>query len=148
MGPASAARRGGSPSPTVYTVLAETARAHSRRYLVAEASLAGAAAALLIDWQPRAWPVASLVLAVCLYACWGLLARAGAGRGPGRRQHLLCMVVAGLATVAALGGLGGLALKAFWGTAPGPYGTCYRPDGTSYGCNTDGSRRAVSPAPT
>src|SRR5688500_3806393 len=119
MGPASATRGAGSPSPTVFTVLAETARAHSRRYLVAEASLAGVTVALLLAWQPRAWPVASLALAVCLYACWGLLALDDAARRPGR-QHLLRTIVAILATVAAAGGVGGLALKAFWGSAPGP----------------------------
>ena len=146
MGPASVTGDGDAPAPTIFTVLADTARAHSRRYLLAEASLAGATAALLLAWQPGAWPVASLALAVCLYACWGLLARGDAARHPG--QHDLPRVIAALATVAALGGVGGLALKAFWGTAPGPYGACYRPDGTSYACNADGSRRAVAPPPT
>ena len=147
MGPASVTGDGDAPAPTIFTVLADTARAHSRRYLLAEASLAGATAALLLDWRPAAWPAASLALAVCLYACWGLLARDDAARGSGRR-HLLRLIVAGLATVAVLCGAGGLALKAFWGTAPGPYGACYRPDGTSYACNADGSRRAVAPPPT
>src|SRR5688500_15171774 len=116
MGPTAATRDGDSPAPTVYTVLAGSARAHSRRYLVSEASIAGAVALLLLAWQPRAWPVASLALAVCLYAGWGLLARDDAGRRPTGGHQLLRTVVAALATAAALGGLGGLALKAFWGT--------------------------------
>ena len=139
---------GGAHSPTVYTVLAESARSHSRRYLAAEASLAGAAAAVIIAWQRPWWPVASLVLAVGLYAGWGLLARQDPRPERRRRAHLLRLIVAGLATAATLGGLGGLALKAFWGTTPGPYGTCYRPDGKSYACDVDGHFRAVSDPPT
>ena len=138
----------GAHSPTVYTVLAESARSHSRRYLAAEALLAGAAAAVILACQPPWWPVASLALAVGLYAGWGLLARRDPR--PERRRHapLLRLIVAGLATAAVLAGLGGLALKAFWGTAPGPYGTCYRPDGKSYACDADGHHRAVSRPPT
>lgn len=145
MGPAVVDRDDRAAEATVFTVLAETARAHSRRYLVAEASLAGALAAALIAARPGAWPVASLLLSVCLYACWGLLARADAVGGLGRRQRLVRTSVAALATAAVLAGLGGAALKSFWGTAPGPYGACYGPDGTSYACHTDGSRRSTNP---
>jgi len=138
----------GAHSPTVYTVLAESARSHSRRYLAAESSLAGTAAAVILAWQPPWWPVASLALVVGLYACWGLLARRDTGPKRGRWARLLRVIVAGLATAAMLAGLGGLAVKAFWGTAPGPYGTCYRPDGTSYACDVDGRPRAASRPPT
>ena len=82
--------RGREPrAPTVYTVLAASARSHSRRYLAVEALLAGMAAALA--------------------------------------------------------GLGGLAVTAIWGTAPGPYGMCHDPDGSSYACDARGNRRPVSP---
>ena len=142
---ASAAGAARAPAPTVYTVLADAARARSRRYLAAEALLAGTAAALVLGWQPRWWPAASLALAVGLYASWGLLARATAERA--RWPRVLRLAVAALATAATLAGLGGLALRAFWGSAPGPYGTCYEPDGAAYPCHADGGRRTPSRPP-
>ena len=140
--------RGREPhAPTVYTVLAASARSHSRRYLAGEALLAGMAAALVLAWQPRWWPAACLALTVGLYAGWGLLARGPLGHGRARWSRLPSVVVAGLATAAALAGLGGLAVRAFWGTAPGPYGMCHQPDGTSYACDAEGNRRPVSRPP-
>ena len=144
MGPGMAASVTDSPAPTVYTVLAQSARSHSRRYLAAEAMLAGTVAVLVLAWQPAWWPVASLALAVGLYASWGLLARWTIGDERTPWPRLLRGILTGLATAATLAGLGGLAVKAFWGSAPGPYGMCYRPDGTSYACHADGSRRPVS----
>jgi hypothetical protein len=138
----------GFHSPTVYTVLAGSARSHSRRYLAAEASLAGAAAAAILAWRPLWWPVASLALAVGLYAGWGLLALRDAHPERGPATRVLRTIVAGIATAATLAGLGGLAVKAFWGTAPGPYGVCYQPDGKSYACDVNGQRRSVSRPPT
>lgn len=138
---------GGAHSPTVFTVLAGSARSHTRRYLEAEASLAGAVAALIVAWQPSWWPVAALALAVGLYAGWGLLARRIQRPERRRRAYLVRLFVAGLATAASLAGLGGLAVKAFWGATPGPYGMCYLPDGKSYPCDVAGHHRPVV-APT
>lgn len=138
--------RGREPrAPTVYTVLAASARSHTRRYLAVEALLAGMAAALVLVWQSRWWPAACLALTVGLYAGWGLLADRPPGHARTLGARLLRVVLAGLATAAALAGLGGLAVKAFWGTAPGPYGMCHDPDGTSYACDAEGNRRPVSP---
>jgi hypothetical protein len=133
-----------APAPTVYTVLAQSARSHSRRYLAAEAVLAGTVAALVVAWQPRWWSVASLALGVALYASWGLVAHRSTGGESIPWPRLLRGILAGLATAATLAGLGGLAVKAFWGSAPGPYGMCYEPDGSSYTCHADGSRRPAS----
>jgi hypothetical protein len=140
---------GGSAAhaPTVFTVFAESARSHSARYLAGEATVAGTAAVVILAWQPPWWPIASLALAVGLYAGWGLLARRETRPERERWARLLRVIVAGLATAVTLLGLGGLAVKAFWGTTPGPYGTCYRPDGTSYACDVDGHHRAVSRPP-
>ena len=138
---------GGAHSPTVYTVLAGSARSHSRCYLEVEASLAVAVAALVAAWQPSWWPVAALALAVGLYAGWGLLARRIPTPERRRRAHLVRLFVAGLATAASLAGLGGMVLKAFWGTTPGSYGMCYPPDGKSYPCDMDGHHRSVSRVP-
>jgi hypothetical protein len=131
-------------APSVYAVLAQSARSHSRRYLSAEGLLAGAVAMIVVAWQPRWWPVASLALAVGLYASWGLLA--GGPTTPDRTpwRRFLRSFIPGLATAATVAGLGGLAVKAFSGTVPGPYGVCYRPDGTSYACRSDGNPRPVS----
>jgi len=79
----------GAHSPTVYTVLAESARSHSRRYLAAESSLAGTAAVVILAWQPPWWPVALLALVVGLYACWGLLARRDTDPKRGRWERVL-----------------------------------------------------------
>lgn len=148
MTPGTVAGGSGVHSPTVYTVLAGSARSHSPRYLAAEASLAGAAAAVILAWRPLWWPVASLALAVGLYAGWGLLALRDTHSERGSGARVLRTIVAGIATAATLAGLGGLAMKAFWGTAPGPYGMCYQPDGKSYACDANGHRRAVSRPPT
>ena len=138
----------GSSAPTVYTVLAQSARSHSRRYLTAEALLAGTAAGLILLRQPRWWPAALLVLAVGLYASWGLLAHGRSAEESTPWPRLLRVVLAGLATAATLSGLGGLAVKTFWGTAPGPYGMCHEPDGASHACNADGSRRPMTRPPS
>ena len=134
----------GAYAPTVYTVLAQSARSRSRRYLTTEALLAGVAILLVLVWQSYWWPVASLSLAIVLYASWGLLARAYNGGASTQWPRLLGVLVAGVATVATLAGLGGLAVRAFSGTTPGPYGACQQSDGRTYACHLDGTRRPVS----
>jgi hypothetical protein len=131
------------PAPTVYSVLAHAAGAHSRRYLVTEALLAGTAVASVLFWQPSWWPAAFLALAVGLYASWGLLERVHDGDVSTSWPRVLRRIVAGVATAAALGGVAGLALKVFSGTEPGPYGMCYQPDGRSYACSVDERRRPM-----
>jgi hypothetical protein len=131
------------PAPTVYSVLAQAAGAHSRRYLVTEGLLAGTAVALVLLWQPSWWPAAFLALAVGLYAAWGLLDRAYDRDASTSWPRLSRRILAGVATLAALAGVGGLALKVFSGMEPGPYGMCYEPDGGSYACSADERRRAV-----
>jgi len=130
-------------SPTIFTVLARTARSHSRRYLTAESLMALAVAMGVIALEPQWWPLASLAAAVSLYAAWGLIAREG-DRGATRRRVWFRVYVAALATTAAVLGIGGLGVKVFTGTAPGPYGACYQPDGRAYPCHSDGSPRPVS----
>lgn len=131
------------PSPTIFTVLGQTARSHSRRYLAVECLFALVAATVVVVWQLEWWPLASLAAAVSLYAAWGLLARRDdRAAAPWRARFRASIAV--LATAATLLGVGALGVKAFTGTAPGPYGACYRPDGRTYGCHSDGSPRRVS----
>lgn len=130
-------------SPTIFTVLGRRARSHSGRYLVVECVSAVVAATLVMAWQLDWWPLASLAAAVSLYAAWGLLARRDE-RTTARRGLRFRASIAALATVAALLGIGALGVRAFTGTAPGPYGACYRPDGRTYGCHSDGSPRRIS----
>ena len=130
-------------SLTIFTVLGRTARSHSSRYLAVECVLAVVMATLVLAWQLEWWPLALLAAAVSLYAVWGLLARSDARPAAPWRARLRASIAV-LATTAALLGIGALGLKAFTGTAPGPYGACYRPDGRTYDCHLDGSRRRVS----
>lgn len=118
------------PRATVYTVLADTARSRSTRWLRTEGGAAALAGAGVLLLAPRWWPLAALLASVVAYAAWGLLDRAPAGGA--RRAAQRALVVA--ATVSVVAALAGTAVRLFWGDAPGPYGACYRDDGRAYPC--------------
>jgi len=119
-----------APRATVYTVLADTARARSTRWLATEGGVAALVAVTVLLLAPRWWPLAALLASVVAYAAWGLLDRAPHGRAYGAVQRAL--VVA--ATVSVVAALAGTAVRLFWGDAPGPYGACYRADGRAFPC--------------
>ena len=133
-----------APRATVYTVLADTARARSTRWLATEGGVALAVVAGVLLLAPRWWPLAALLSSVAAYAAWGLLDRAPAGHARAWRAVQRLLVVAATASVVAA--LAGAAVRLFWGDAPGPYGACYRDDGRTYPCKAkDGLPPARGP---
>jgi hypothetical protein len=152
---AQASDAGAGRGETIFGVLAERARSHSRRFLAAQAAaaLAGALVVLSLPSARPWWPLAALLTAVAAYSGWGLVdtAERVAGRadGPGevrarvgrvgwRAAKLALAIVATLATLLAAGGA---ALAAFAGDAPGPYGACTDDAGRTFACDARGRRR-------
>ena len=142
-------------SETIFEVLAERARSHSRRFLAAQAAAALAGALVLLS-LPAArpwWPLAALLIALSAYSAWGLVdtaervvgradghgeVRAPVGRAGWRAAKVALAILATLATILAAGGA---ALAAFAGDAPGPYGACTDDAGRTFACDARGRRR-------
>lgn len=125
-----------APRVTVYTVLADTARTRSTRWLATEGGVGAAVAAGVLLLAPHWWPLAAVLASVAAYAAWGLLDRApAAGHTRTWRAVQRALVVA--ATASVIAALAGTAVRLFWGDAPGPYGACYRADGRAYPCRAE-----------
>jgi hypothetical protein len=136
-------------SPTVYRFLADVARSRSVRYLATEGLVATSLAVGVLMLATAWWPLAAAAASVAAYAGWGLLAHGGAvgalaSRWAGRMAHGAQRLLVVLGTVSVLAALGGTAVSLFWGNAPGPYGTCYRPDGRAFPCDAEGRLRPVT----
>jgi Na+(H+)/acetate symporter ActP len=110
---------------TVFTVLAERARSRSLRFLITESALCSGGSVLLVLWNVNWWPFAALMTSMAAMSGWGIVDRLATTRVAPRAA--LGAVRTGLVaagTLAAVLFVIGLALAAFTGNSPGPYGTC------------------------
>jgi hypothetical protein len=127
-------------APTIYDVLAARARSHRPRFLATQATLTGAAGlALLVVTLPW-WPLAALFLSVSAYSAWGLIDARERERGPRRWARALAAALVVLATAGAAAAVAGMALAAFTGDRPGPYGACSDAPGHTFACDAKGAR--------
>jgi hypothetical protein len=127
-------------APTIYDVLAARARSHSVRFLALQGGLAAATAGALLVITPSWWPLAALLLAVASYSAWGLLDARERMSGSPRWLRSLKALLVGVATLGVVSAATGLALAAFTGDRPGPYGACSDSPGHTYACDAHGER--------
>ena len=127
-------------SPTIYDVLAARARSHGLRFLLVQTLLTGAAALVLLATSLPWWPLAMLFLSVSAYSAWGVIDARERERGPLRWARTVEAALVVLATVAAAAAVTGMALAAFTGNRPGPYGACSDAPGHTFACDAKGER--------
>ena len=128
-----------APGQTVFGVLADRARGHSRGFLAAQAGITTCVAAALFWLAAAWWPLSSLLLAVGFYSVWGVLDSREQVPTPSIRRMQRALAI--IATLACIAAVVGTAFALFVGDSPGPYGVCYGPDGRAFSCDSRGLRR-------
>jgi hypothetical protein len=111
---------------TIFTVLGSSARGRAERSLALQVAMCLIASGAIAFAMPQWWSVAALLFVGAMHATWGLLAHRFADRpslSAGSLRHVP-LLLAALATGAAVVGVVGLAIALFTGQGRSPYDPC------------------------